>query len=163
MITGDDPPALQKPSRVVRALLVESAGDAGATEVIEVAYLDSRKRAHRWGQSGFRDALDEFQYKAIWVAKKLRETFGRPEHDAYLAVLERQLVGLRAAAWLVGGKAVYVSLRSSSSPRYARRDGHHRFVVVIGVIPPGSAKRGPSRGSEGDEARAAVYAPQLIH
>ena len=159
MAASDDPPKLDRPMQVVRALLVRSAQQDHADEPVEVAYLDSRKPAHRWGRGGFPDAFDEFQFKAIWVAKQLREALGRPEHDAYLAVLERQLVGLRAAAWLVGGKAAYLSLRSTSGPRYARRDGRHRFTVVLGVVPPRPRERGP----EGDEARAAVFVPQLIH
>jgi len=139
---------LDDPVTVVQALFEQV--ELGS-RVAEIVYLDSNLLDHRWGADTFNDPREEFEYKAVWVAKVLRDSLGKPEHSAYLAVLERLSVGLRAAAWWVRGIVVYVSLRYEANQVGTALDRHH-FTVVLGAAVPSSK----APGSEGDEGRASV-------
>ncbi|MEW6368976.1 MAG: hypothetical protein AB1714_30480 [Acidobacteriota bacterium] len=148
---------MRSPDRVVLQL----AARLGAIgQPIELKYLSSRTQRHRWAARSFRDLRQEFECKAVWVAKFLRDAFGPPDHIAYLALVESRLVGMRAAAWALGGAVVYVSLRRLG-PVGVGRKGRPVFDIVLGAMRPRPPTLG---GSQADEARDAVFlpTPQLI-
>jgi hypothetical protein len=147
-------PSLTPPDGIVRRL-VRKVGAIGNAQ--EQVYLSSRKPSHRWASESFPDLAAEFEYKAIWVAKQLREQFGSPDHWAYVEVVASHLVGVRAAAWTLGGAVGYVSLRRSLVRGRVRS-----YQVVLGAmrpIPPSAS------GGQGVPAHDAVWLPTaaLIH
>ena len=78
-----EPPNLRRPDEIVMRL-ADRLGIHVAPA--EATYLSSRNPRHRWAAESFSDIHGEFQYKAIWVAKQLRERFGPPDHLAYVAL-----------------------------------------------------------------------------
>jgi hypothetical protein len=148
----DEPPVLERPDRIV-GVLVRQLQASGLPQ--EQPYLSSRTRKHRWAAASFDSVAVEFQYKAVWVAKQLRERFGSPDRLAYFMLASCHLVGLRAAAWSVGGAIGYVSLREMEGARVSS------FQVVLGAMRP----KPPSlSGPEGNDAHDAVWIhSQLLH
>jgi hypothetical protein len=147
-----EPPDLERPDEVVLGL-VRRLGAIG--EPKEVTYLRSGNASHRWGRDSFDGLEEEFRFKATWVAQQLRERFGSPDHQAFVALAESRLTGVRAAAWRFGAVVGYVSLRKQGGKRLS-------FKVVLGAMRP----LPPSPpGPEGLDARDAVWATvsQLVH
>ena len=156
MALGDSPPRLRDPSHVLRVLSAESRRRPG--RAWQYVYLDSDRPGHRWGADTFTDVHEEFEFKTIWVAKRLRESLGSPRRSAYVRVLEAGEVGLRAAAWWIRERVAFVSLRYAR--RFAApRPKRNQFTVVLGVARPGR----PAPGSGGDEARAAAGTAEILH
>jgi hypothetical protein len=137
--------------------LFEVARKHGTTE--ETVYLDSNVLDHRWGADSFQDLTEEFKYKAIWVAKRMREVLGSPDPSAFVQALHRFEPGLLAAAWWMHGRIAFVCLRHSVNP-HGSALSRQRLTVVLGVTEPGPDEPGAS----GDEARvAAGIVGYLIH
>ena len=109
----EKPPELANPSVLVRRLFDLSREDG---ETAEVVYIDSNILEHRWGADSFEDLTEEFKYKAIWVAKRLRDELGSPDPAAFIQALHRFDPGLLAAAWWMHGRIAFVSLRESVNP-----------------------------------------------
>jgi len=65
----DEAPRLERPDRILLRL-ASRLGAAGLPR--EATYLSSRNPAHRWASESFAGLHEEFQYKAIWVAKQIR-------------------------------------------------------------------------------------------
>lgn len=152
-----EPPRLSRPDEIVMRL-ADRLGIHGAPA--EATYLSSRNPRHRWAAESFSHIHDEFQFKAIWVAKQLRERFGPPDHLAYVALAESRLIGMRAAAWPWEGAIVFVSLRRAGQA--VSWKGRPWLEVILGAMRPAPPTLG---GPEGDDARAAVFVPavQLVH
>jgi hypothetical protein len=94
-----DEPRLEAPDAILRHLLVQCETDGRAREK---TYLRSVNPGHRWGRSSFSNLNDEFRYKTIWVAKRLREKLGSPDHLAFVALGRSRIRGVRAAVWFLG-------------------------------------------------------------
>jgi hypothetical protein len=135
-------PKLKRPENVLLELSSELAV-AGRSR--EVTYLSSRDPEHRWAAESFASVRDEFQQKAVWVAKRVRERLGPPDHEAYRSVAVEALVGLRAAAWLHEGCVLFVSLRTTAGS--GREPAW--FRVVLGALKPGVSSPGGAEGREG--------------
>jgi hypothetical protein len=71
----NEPPTLKPPDRILSAL-VRRLAMSGLPQ--EQPYLGSRTGKHRWASTPFDSVVLEFQYKAVWVAKQLRDHFGSP-------------------------------------------------------------------------------------
>jgi hypothetical protein len=140
-------PKLRRPENVLLELSKE-LDVAGRFR--EVTYLSSREPQHRWAAESFSSLGVEFEQKAVWVAKKIREKWGPPGHVAYRAILAEGLAGLRAAAWEREGLVLFVSLRTSLGSGKAPS----WFRVVLGALKP----RPPSApGPEKEEGHEGIY------
>ncbi len=153
---SDAPPELANPAVLVEQLFAMAREGAAIAEVV---YLDSNVLDHRWGADTFQDLTEEFRYKAIWVAKRLRDVLGSPDPTAFVRALHRFDPGFLAAAWWFHGWIAFLSLRQSLNPVSSSLD-RERFTVVLGVTEPAAEDPDPS----GDEARvAAGIVSSLIH
>jgi len=141
----DEPPRLEAPDEILRRLAARLA-EPGRPE--ERTYLRSVNLRHRWARSSFASLDEEFRYKTIWVAKRLRDRLGSPDHSAFVALARSGVLGVRAAAWRLGPAVGYVVERRAVWSR-------HYVRVILGAVEPRWER--PPSGPEGLDARDAVW------
>ena len=146
----DDPPLLKPPADILRRLAARVSGPGRAEEK---TYLRSLNPRHRWARSSFADLEEEFRYKTIWVAKRIRDQLGSPNHSAFRALGDASVRGVRAAAWFIDSRVGYVIERRVF---WSRR--HTR--VILGAVDPG--RGAPWSGTDDLDARDAVWAVSRI-
>jgi hypothetical protein len=134
----DCPPDLTPPHEFLAALARQVAV-SGLHE--ESVYLNAANPRDRWRKEAFRSVDDEFRYKLLWVAKRLREHLGSPSHSAYEVVAALKPRCYAAAAWHVDGTIGYLGFRTLQGRR------RPRLRVVIGVIKPGTSSQGSARAT----------------
>lgn len=100
---------------------------------VEDVYLNAANHRHRWARLLFPDVDDEFEFKAVWVAGRLRERLGSPDSRSF-RILPRRVVAHRAAAWPMGDRVAYVHLQVLRGQR------RPRLRVTLGVMVPPVAR-----------------------